>query len=129
MPHLQESLADDEGKANALHNMGGARDRMGLVTKLPAYHRQALQDYQESLQLTEKMGRLAVQARTLNNIGEVYIHLSTYEEPTENLARALTFLQQALDIQQTIGHRGRTWMTFSNIGLVYEHQGNTLSST
>jgi CHAT domain-containing protein len=51
--------------------------------------------------------------------------LSFYEDKTEHLNQALTFLQEALEIQQKIGDQARAWMTLSNIGWVYELQGKS----
>ena len=121
---IQESIDDRGRKGNTFHNLGGCYDRLGLEVKQHLiYYTQALQFYRASLSVTKEIGKLAIQARTLNNIGEVHIHLSVYENKAAHLTWALTSLQKALEIQQAIGDRARAWTTLSNIGWVYELQG------
>lgn len=56
-----------------------------------------MQFYQKSLEKTEAIGELAEQARTLNNIGEVYIQLSVYKNKEEYLEKAMAAFQGCPD--------------------------------
>lgn len=117
---LQQSPVN---KAVTYNNAGKVWDRFCWDTHNVVHHPEANQFYQQSLDISREIGVRTIEARTLNNIGELHIHLSFYENADEHLRYALRSLRKALEMQQASGDQANVWMTLSNIGRVYELQG------
>ncbi|PLZ22165.1 hypothetical protein CBP30_06390, partial [Fischerella thermalis WC157] len=75
---------------------------------------QALEFYQQALEISKAIGDKAGEAVTLNNIGVVYDNLSQYRQ-------ALKFHQQALEIHKAIGNQAGEAAALNNIGGVYDN--------
>jgi tetratricopeptide (TPR) repeat protein len=89
--------------------LGRAHSSLGTMT-------QALQCYQQALNISKEMGNRNMEAATLNNIGLVY-------QATGQPQQALHQYQEALPITREIGNRNTEAATLNNIGLVYQATG------
>ncbi|MEM6434696.1 MAG: tetratricopeptide repeat protein, partial [Cyanobacteria bacterium P01_D01_bin.115] len=74
---------------------------------------QALEIFQQELELRRQLGDRAGEGGVLNNIGSVYDALGQYQE-------ALSFYEEALIIRQTIGDQRGEGESFNNIGSIYD---------
>ncbi len=111
------------GLAVTLNNIAKASDRFCLNIRHPKHHKDALDYYEEALEKAENAGAQMIEAKILNNIGELRIHLSEYHKKAEYLGRTLILLQNARNIQREIHDQSNEWITLSNIGQVCQLQG------
>jgi len=79
-------------------------------------YEEALDHYQEALDIHREVGNRTGEGTSLNNIGLVYYEQGRYEE-------ALDHYQQALEVARTVDNRTGEGITLNNIGLVYAAQG------
>ncbi|MCM3900095.1 MAG: CHAT domain-containing protein, partial [Pyrinomonadaceae bacterium] len=78
---------------------------------------QALEYFQKSLALSEKLGDKEGIAITLDNIGFVYDRQGKYEQ-------ALDYLQKSLALREAMGGKGGIARTLKNIGNIHYHQNS-----
>src|SRR5262245_26993920 len=79
--------------------------------------RKSIEKYHEALELYRKAGYRNGEARTLNNIGEVYRLLG-------DMRKALEKYDESLPISQVIGDRNGEAQTLNNIGSIYWSSGD-----
>lgn len=80
-------------------------------------YREALQNYQQVLEMRRNQDDRPGIGDSLHKIGAVYYKLGEYD-------RALESFKQALAIRQEIGDRQGTGSTLNSLGGVYQQQGN-----
>ena len=95
-------------KADKLFKIGVEQFRTGTFDK-------ALETYKEVLSIHKKLGDFGGVAKTLNNIGDVYINQREY-------LKAIEVLQQALTIHRQINDRSGTAESLNLIGFIYQQQ-------
>jgi CHAT domain-containing protein/Tfp pilus assembly protein PilF len=100
---------EQKTEADKLFQKGAQQFRRGQF-------REALQTYQEVLEIRRATGDKAAIGKTLDSIGEVYISLSQYSS-------ALDVLQQALEMRKSAGDRAGEGETLHNTGVVYLNLG------
>lgn len=91
-------------------------NQAGISSYNAASYHEALELFEQALNLQREIGDRAGEGATLNNIGLTYTGLSQYSQ-------ALDFSQQALDIRREIGYRPGESTTLNNIGLTYARLG------
>jgi tetratricopeptide (TPR) repeat protein len=79
-------------------------------------YREALNYFQQALEMALEVGDRAGEGDTLNNIGLVYWNQGLYGQALENY-------NQALVIRREVGDRDGEGDTLNNIGIVYSDQG------
>ncbi len=104
------SLQDDRGLANALDQIGLARQRAGLS-------RDALAHFQEAQALYDYSGDMRGSAATLSHAGIASWHLGRYQD-------ALDYLQDALTLYRKAGDERGEAKTLGNLGKVLLHRGD-----
>ncbi|MDJ0537813.1 MAG: tetratricopeptide repeat protein, partial [Microcystis sp. M53603_WE2] len=72
----------------------------------------AIEFYQQSLAITRKIGDRGGEAKSYNNLGNVYYSLGEYQKASE-------FHQQSLAIFREIGDRGGEANAWFNLGVTY----------
>ncbi|MGB3512890.1 MAG: tetratricopeptide repeat protein [Microcoleaceae cyanobacterium] len=100
--------ATNKAKADKLFKTGVEQFRTGKFDE-------ALETYEQVLEIRKKLEDKAGIAQTLNNLGEVYSNQGEYE-------KALDVLQQALTIRRELNDRPGTAETLNLIGFVYQRQ-------
>ena len=95
--------------ARSLRNLGNAYNYLGD-------YRQAIDYYQQSLQIQQEIGNRSGIADSFNNLGLAYRSLGEYQ-------RAIEYHQQSLQIQQEIVNRFGMANSFNNLGLAYHYLG------
>lgn len=88
LDNVKENPNDEVGLGNALYSLGGSRQRLGKL-------KEALQYYQKSLSIREKIGDLNGIALTNWGIGELYVGKGEYN-------KALPYLNIALKNNRTL---------------------------
>ncbi|WP_149988953.1 tetratricopeptide repeat protein, partial [Microcystis aeruginosa] len=71
---------------------------------------------QQSLAITREIGDRGGEAKSYNNLGNVYYSLGEYQ-------KAIDFCQQSLAITREIGDRGGEAKSYNNLGNVYYSLG------
>ncbi len=79
-------------------------------------YQKAIEQYQESLKISEEIGDRKGGGTTLNNIGGVYYALGMYQKAIEQY-------QESLKIREEIGDRGGLQVVSANIGWSYRSLG------
>ncbi len=104
-----QTAQEQKTEADKLFQKGAQQFRSGQF-------REALQTYQQVLEIRRATGDKAAIGKTLDSIGEVYISLSEYSS-------ALDVLQQALEMRTSAGDRAGEGETLHNTGVVYLNLG------
>ena len=100
---IECEMGDRLGESASLSGLGTAYNALGQ-------HRQAIDFYQQSLEIRRKIGDRRGEAISLSNLGNAYYSLGQYWQ-------AINFHQQSLAIQREIGDRhgeARTWLNKGN---------------
>lgn len=96
-----------------------------LNLRLEQYNRRqfqnALQSWEQALEIYRAIGDKAEEGIALNNLGNVYYFLAEY-------AQAEQFYRQSLEISQQIGDKAGEGTTLSNLGIVYDSLGEYAQS-
>ncbi len=103
-------MGDVSGEATTLNNIGKVYYDLGDK-------QQALQYYQRSLSLFQKVGVVWAEATSLNNMGKVYHDQGDKQQ-------ALQYLQRSLTLYQKVGDVDGEARSFNNIGKVYDDLGD-----
>jgi tetratricopeptide (TPR) repeat protein len=90
---------------------------MGIVYSTEGDYTQALEYYQQSLQLSESFGDKVAVARDLNNIGGIH-------DDQGNLTLALDYYLRSLKLKEEAGNKPGIAYTLNNIAGVYGTQGS-----
>jgi len=106
---LATGIADEAGQAQALNDLGVARYYL-------AQYDLALELYERSLSIGERVGRTETVASALNNIGVLYYIRGEYD-------RALEYYSRALELQRELGDREALARGYNNLGNVYYSAG------
>ncbi|MFX1338750.1 MAG: tetratricopeptide repeat protein [Promethearchaeota archaeon] len=106
---LAESVNDIASKSIFLNFLG-------MVNLIRGDYNKALENYNESLLIDEKLENLSGKTIDLNNIGSVYLTLGKYDE-------ALEKYENALKISNQIGDLSGMTADLNNIGRIYEIRG------
>jgi len=109
LPALRESK-DDKVRGQALGWSGRMYDALGNYVT-------ALDYYEQSLQISRKIGDRTGEGTTLNNISLIYDAKGDYDT-------ALDYLQQSLQIYREIGDRAGEGTTLNNISTAYYVKGD-----
>jgi CHAT domain-containing protein len=107
------------GQVTVFSNIAGVYNNLGQYAKARDFYQAALNTYQKLNQWliahqkasSDKPG----EAKTLNNIGDVYQNLGDY-------AKSIAFYQQALDIFRAIGDKAGQRTSLNNIAVAYGKQ-------
>ncbi|MGB3401355.1 MAG: tetratricopeptide repeat protein [Microcoleaceae cyanobacterium] len=78
--------------------------------------REALQSFQQALEIYQEIGDHNGEADSLNSLGVVYSNLGQYQ-------KAIEYYQQSLPIFQQIGNRNGEALALNNLGEVYRNLG------
>lgn len=82
---------------------------------------QAIEYYQQSLNIHKNSGNRYGEANSLNNLGEIYSLLGEYSQ-------AIDFYQQSLNIQRDIGNRSGEAASLNALGNIYDALGEYLQA-
>src|SRR6476661_1519155 len=114
--YLEKALdlaKDDEEfrylKANTLHELGISYANQGEVA-------QAIALYEESLELTRKIGDVLGKAATLHEIAGIYADRG-------EVAKAIAFYEQSLELKEQIGDVQGKAATLHQLAIIYANQG------
>ncbi len=110
---LARRTGNRRGEGAALNRLGAALRESNLS--------QALQLFQESLRLGEKINDLGLQAQNLRSIGIIYVYLREKQ-------LGLSYYFRALRLDRRIHDRRREVVELSNIGLAYDLYGQVDSA-
>ncbi|WP_088889882.1 CHAT domain-containing protein [Leptolyngbya ohadii] len=102
-------LDDRKAEADRLNQQGVQQYQMSQF-------REALQSFQQALELYQRISDRRGESATLNNIGSIYDSLGQYEE-------ALDYYQQSLVIRKDTGDRRGEGTTLNSIGSIYNNLG------
>jgi len=89
---------------------------LGEASKQQSQYQQAIDVYQQSLEIQRQIGDRNGEANSLGNLGAAYSSLGEYE-------RAIEFYQQSLEIQRQIGDRKGEANSLGNLGAAYGSLG------
>ncbi len=106
---LEESLdffKDEEMIAAICNNLGTIVDRLGEWDK-------AIEYYEKSLKIKEKLGDFQGMAQTYNNLGLVYKDKSEWD-------KAIGYYEKSLEISEKLGDFQDMALTYINLGTVYK---------
>jgi tetratricopeptide (TPR) repeat protein len=95
---------------------GDVCNNMGTVSQFLGQYQEALNLYQQSLEIQREIGDRSGEANSLMNLGNVYDSLGQYQ-------KALNFHQQSLAIQREIGDIQGEANSLNNLGNVYGSLG------
>jgi len=107
----ENKIARLPAKSVALGNIGNIYHNLGKPDE-------ALEYYQQALEINKKLGYEQEIAHNLSNIGTVYNELGKHEE-------ALKFQEEALEINRKIEDEPGIANSLNNIGVVYNDSGKT----
>ena len=113
----QSSQTSQQTKAKRLYEEGERFLQQFLQQGTRESLQPALAKYQEALPLFRVVGDRAGEAKTLNNIGNLYLDLGQPQQ-------ALNYYQQSLPIGREVGDLRGEANTLNNIGLAYSTMGN-----
>jgi tetratricopeptide (TPR) repeat protein len=119
--HFKESLNIFKRAENKIARLPAKSIALGNIGNI--YHNQgkpdeALEYYQQALEINKKLGYEQEIAHNLSNIGTVYNELGKHDE-------ALKFQEEALGINQKIEDEPGIANSLNNIGVVYNDSGKT----
>ncbi len=119
--HFRESLNIFKRAENKIARLPAKSVALGNIGNI--YHNQgkpdeALEYYQQALEINKKLGYEQGIAHNLSNIGTVYNDLGKHDE-------ALKFQEEALEINQKIEDEPGIANSLNNIGVVYNDSGKT----
>lgn len=120
---IQRTGPDVMGRIMTLNNSAKAWFRFCQATSNHALQH-AIPLYNEALEEARSAGAQTVEARILNNLGEVYLELSRTSETPDDVNQAFFYFQKALRIQHTLHDSASEWMTLVNLGHLHETQNN-----
>ncbi len=106
---LAQTQAERKAEADRLLEQG--REQFN-----PNQFREALQSFQQALEIYQEIGDLKGEADSLNNLGLVYLNLGEYQ-------KAIEYYQQSLPVFQQIGNHKGEANSLNNLGLVYSNLG------
>ncbi|MCW5317485.1 tetratricopeptide repeat protein [Nostoc sp. KVJ3] len=86
---------------------------LGIAYLSQGQYRQAIELFQQSLEISRGIGDRNSEGKSLANLGNAYNSLGQYQ-------RAIEFLQQYLDIAREIGDRNSEASAWFNLGLALE---------
>jgi tetratricopeptide (TPR) repeat protein len=116
-----EAEEDITGRGMTFNNLGYAYYALGKQSKSKELagqrYQQALHYYQQALPLHRVAEDRSEEARTLNNLGQVYRALKQKAEAREAH-------QQALELAQEIGHRRIEADALNDLGIIYREEWN-----
>jgi tetratricopeptide (TPR) repeat protein len=101
---------------DTLFSRSASLSNMGIFYQIQGNLREALEHYQQALEIDRKIGNKQGEASTLTNMGNVYQIQGKFKE-------ALEHYQQALEIDRKIGNEEKEVNQLCNIGVVYKNQG------
>jgi len=107
---IYRSLADQQGEAEALDQMGTAHSRAGRFREALAYFREAGTVYRDTTDRHDE-------ARTLSHLAVACASLGRYPE-------AMTHLREALSLYRDAGDRRGEAKTLNNLGKTQMYLGN-----
>ena len=111
-----ESEDEIPEKGILLHNMGKAYHSLGRRERTKSVsdkqYTLALEYYRQALVVHERTNNRSEEARTRNNIGEVYTAMKQYEQARE-------YYEQALDLFLELGERRSEGIVYSNLGILH----------
>ena len=86
---------------------------LGMIKQIKGNYTNALQYYENALQIDESLNDIAGKSTDLNNIGAIYLTLGKYDEALENY-------RQSLEIVERLGDQASKISCLNNIGRVHE---------
>ena len=89
----------------------------GIANYVQGNYPQALEYFQKSLAIQKELGDKKGIAKTLNNIGLIYMNQG-------NTPRALEYFQKSQAIKEELGDKKGIGAILNNIGLIYHDQGD-----
>jgi tetratricopeptide (TPR) repeat protein len=95
---------------------GTLANDLGLLYQDKGEWDKAIDYYQRSLAICEKVGDEHGMASTFNNLGEVYRVKGEWE-------KAIEYYQRSLEIKEKVGDEHGMATTFNNLGAVYQDKG------
>jgi tetratricopeptide (TPR) repeat protein len=95
---------------------GTLANDLGLLYQDKGEWDKAIDYYQRSLAICEKVGDEHGMASTFNNLGEVYRVKGEWE-------KAIEYYQRSLEIKEKVGDEHGMATTLNNLGLVYDDKG------
>jgi len=107
---LEDKELTDKNHSIVYHQMGNLFLGFG-------YYEAALSQYQQSLEIAEKIGDIKGIAISLHQIGMIYEEKGDYDE-------ALTRYQKSLEMKEKIGNIKGISQSLGQIALVYEYKGD-----
>lgn len=117
-----------QSQAVILNNLGKALDALGWQVKVSAYVRQALEAYQQSLEILSLLNLPSLTGRVRSNKGLAFLHMSVLENSEEPLRNALDMLQESRITQERIHDANGLWRTLSHLAWVYQIQGKDFAA-
>ena len=125
-----ENLADEQertiaafheaiGRYRSQQNLsaqGVALKALGNFLNSQSRYPEAIDFYQQFLDIAREIGDRSGEAISLNNLGSTYDSLGQYQ-------RAIEFLQQSLEIYREIGDRNGEAISLNNLGSTYDSSG------
>ncbi|MBU4361039.1 tetratricopeptide repeat protein [bacterium] len=109
LKRVENKIAKLPAKSAALGNIGNIYHNLGKPDE-------ALEYYQQALEINRKLGYEQGVAQNLNNIGTLYNELGKYDE-------ALKCQEEALEISQKFKDEQAIANTLTNIGIIYTDSG------
>jgi tetratricopeptide (TPR) repeat protein len=95
---------------------GTLANELGLLYKAMGKWDKAIEYYQRSLALCEKVGNERGMATTFNNLGTAYRDRRKWDQAVE-------YYQRSLTIYRKVGDEHGTAITLSSLGMMYQHKG------
>ncbi len=113
---IDQSEGEISEKGILLHNMGKVYQSLGTRARTQRVSDEnyalALRYYEQALAVYETTNNSGEEARTRNNIGEVYTAMKQYEQ-------AKQYYAQALDLVLELGERRVEGIVYNNLGVWY----------
>ncbi|MEQ8542035.1 MAG: tetratricopeptide repeat protein [Coleofasciculus sp. D1-CHI-01] len=119
----QAQTIPDETQADRLFQTGTEQFRQGQL-------KQALQTYQQALTIHREQGNSLQEAKTLNQLGEVYNGLSQYTQAQEVLQQALAIFRQQkhrLGEGLALNHLGESYRNLGQLQTALKHHEQALA--
>ncbi len=112
--HLRLKATQETGD---LRDEGRCLNGLGYICGKFGEYDNALNYYEQSLEIAHELSDRKEEGAILNNIDEIYIHQGKNE-------KALEYCKQSLTIMQEINDREGEGVTLNNIGMIYMSNGN-----
>ena len=109
LKRAENKIAKLPAKSTALGNIGNIYHNLGKPDE-------ALEYYQQALEINRKLGYEQGVAHSLNNIGTLYNELGKYDE-------ALKYQEEALEISKKFKDEQAIANSLTNIGIIYTDSG------